>query len=195
MMKTCHKPGVMFCWAAAKANSSCLRRDWAPATQGTSYIMIDKPKHRFNWRQCAGQAYPHETNITDMHTFIHTLCMNKRHTQTHFSHKHTHPFRCRYTCSLLFFLSVSYKSFSTFVDNQNFLCNEPKNLCRCIIWLHYHANNTVSATRGEQLVQLPVQMWPVLTPPCLSASIQRGQLCTISLVSSHYAICLLLVHA
>ena len=45
-------------------------------------------------------------------------------------------------------------------------------------------------TRGEQLVQLPVKMWPVPTPPPLPGRSAVYH----SLVSSHYAILFSLVN-
>lgn len=135
-----------------------------------------------------------QTLLTCTHSYILYAWINGTRKHTFLTNTLIHFAVVTLALCFSFCPSVINRSLLLWTTKISYATNQ-KNLCRCIIWLHYHANNTVSATRGEQLVQLPVQMWPVLTPPCLSASIQRGQLCTISLVSSHYAICLLLVHA
>lgn len=56
----------------------CGTCDCMPATQGMSYIMIDKPKHRLNWRRRASQAsqllqhFPHKLShsLAALHLFF-----------------------------------------------------------------------------------------------------------------------------
>lgn len=85
--------------------------DWAPATQRMSYILIDKPKHCLNWRQCASQAYQRETNIHSC-TDSYILCawINAIHDTTRI---HTHTF----------LTSTPIHSLSAFAHCFLFLCH------------------------------------------------------------------------
>lgn len=167
MMKTRHKPNVMLCSSSKSKQQLSGTCDWAPATQGTSYIMIDKPKHCLNWRRCAHQGYQLETN---RHTLVHTLCMNKGNTHTLASQ--AIPF-----IRLCFCLPVLHLSLLLWLTKSPYATNQ-KGLWGCIIWLRQHTNSAASVTRGEQLVQLPVQMWPVPAPLfSLPASLPREVSC------------------
>lgn len=129
--------------------------------------MIDKPKHCLNWRQCISQAYQLESNI---HSFVHTLCINAQpNTNAHTFFLQALPFLCCSSfafclCLLLYFCPpVPHISFLLWLTEIPYATNQ-KSPSQCIIGLRHHTNNIASVTRGEQLVQLPVQMLPLPSP-------------------------------